>query len=1431
MPGRCVTAKVKLVQQSVHLARAGNVTSGDPGRFPGTAFAKEQRTAFGLFKGALAREAAASSNAPLPSESSGMNVNALRIGVYRSKAGPASLLGLCLSLLVGGCPSGPSGGDGNEPPAGQDVTAEIVSPSSSFGISVLDDQAITVLYSVVGEPDDISGFYVPVADGGTNAAPIGDPIVIAMDLDAGTNQFFSFVPSSAGVGFYRVGVLVTVGSEQMREESTGIIQVEGPPTPHFILPDRAIMPVVVGGDVRIKFDAGDPEDEVQWRLFYLKSTDSLTAPVDQLGTQLGQPGSGNQGEFIWNLGALPVGDYRLGLSATDSGFSIAGTVDREQLDRIVTIPNDDVTTPIIRVVAEIVPMPPTLTFTAPGASDVSLFRNQAYSIQFTGKINELNTTGTIEIFRDSDRLPANGFTLLASELSPSTTSLALPTNLPEGTYNIGGTIRDGINSPVTTYATGKITVIRTVTLSVTEPNSELPIKPGTPVNVKWTTNAPSTSGKVDVVAQRVTATGTTVGAEIPILTNAALTVTSATFTPSSTGLFEIIVRIRINDGTSVEDSAPDVVRVTTLPTIVWLGTLASPTSGAAGAIFGGANYEDNAGTSLAPAGDLNSDGNDDFLIAARYGKPGFVNPTGVGPGEAYLIFGKGGNNRLRGLFNLNSAGNAALPGVTFAGIRTPQDSNETEGLTSLAAIPDVDGDQRPEIVFGFPLTASRGHNIHPQQNGVVPPYSLPTLEREDQFKRGGIVFVSSTNSLFSSTSSNAVMQLDMVGQDFLFTCVDIDPDAEMEDGEFSIDVFSEVPDEPSEDNLGCEGDCRDPQSGGTADATEYVNFGFVSALARDYFTTFVYTSELFGGLRECDSAQPFRDHECLQERVPPVFLQYCNSDVSGCPPFSPGLHRASTPDGPPVESVGGYQIPAYNGVSGFYVRAVVEDNVTTLNRPFEPFGARVIGVGMDDRFGTSISVLSNQGTAGRGDIVVSAPGRTARGILLGPTPGGCTDPPNCGGEIDGLETSLGAPATNPEAGVAYLFPLRSLWTTAGGGQPPRPHQYIVGEASHCAGPNENLTPNVEAVRIAGFAGDRITNITGIGDLNGDGRDDFAIAAPNFNGGQGRVYIAFRRAAGVEGDYVLEKLARDPNDPGRLDGMLIVADGTSALGASMVSGVDFDKDGLGDLIIGGPSANGGIGELVILFGGSDLVTPLEGITVSDLLEMRQHDGRPVAARIIGNPLDTTGMFGFNVANAGDVDGDGTNDLLVAAPNATPRFDPNPNDGDDTLTEPGVDVNLDWVRDTVAGGSELHNAGIVYVIYGKNRLDQLKTCSGNAAVCDSNGDCPSGQTCQTTNMTINIDQLGTDQLDGLIIAGRRTGDQIGGGDAGDVAVGGNPSKTGRGRSFGLASAGDVDGDGRVDILIGSVLADPRRDPNSGIGLQNGGEAYLVYGSNAR
>ncbi len=1338
--------------------------------------------------------------------------------------------GLIALAALAGCPfaQGPVGGNvnGNDNTGTDEVTASVVNFNANFGISSL-QAPISVLYTVTGTPSSIAGFFLPVADDTPGAAPIGDRVIIATNLPAGQNRTFSFDPRVAGTGFYRVGVLVVAGGENLVDESDGVVQVQGPPEPLFIQPSQPLTEVVPGTVVTVSFDTGDPEGDVHWRLFSLRDTDSRSVTPDQLGSPIAL-GTGNVGVSTFSTVGLTPGDYQLGVSATDTGLSINSTVTSGQTARIVTEFG-----PTVRVRDTAATTLPQIAFTAPGPTDVALFRNETYLIRFSVTITEPGATGLIELFYDDDVNVRNGFRgTIVNNLPSSAASHPLPTNLPEGTWFLGATVRTvgGLSAPVTAYAIGKFRVVRDPTLVVTAPNSVLPFAPGVAVGIAWITTAPTSAGVVDVFARAIDPiTNLPSGSEISILTNRPMTTNTASFTRSISGIYEITVRLEFVDGATKTVNAPQRVRISSQPRVLWVGSIADDEPTFEGAIFGGVNFEDNAGTSVTSAGDLNGDAADEILIGARYAKPFFSNPSGIGHGEAYLVYGRGGDDRITGEFDLNSLGTSALNGVTFAGVRTRQDSIQTDGLSSVGRVPDVDGDGRGELVFGFPEVASRGHNVSTQQNGVVDPRTLMTLEREDQFLRGGVVIVSSDNSILGDPlSGTPTMNLDLVGQDFESTCVEPEPGTT--GGIFGVNVHS-----AATGGTPCAGTCAVPQSGGKVDASNYLNFGFASALSRDYFYTYVYSADIFNGVRVCSaSADQFRSHECLPLGV---FHEYCVI-VSACEPFSPGLHRGNSE---PPDSEG---ITVRSRVSGFYVQQQAAGNPSD---PIEPLGARIIGVGLSDKFGASLTV-SNQAGVSAGDIIISAPNRTGRSILLGPDGG-----PEAGGEIDGLVSAGGGPQTNPNSGVAYLFQLRSLWTPdAAGRVPPRPHQYIVGEASHsCGGPDIDgagvLQPigridNIDAIRIAGRSGERITNILGIGDYNNDNRNDFAVGAPASNGGQGRVYICYRRQAAIEGDYVLEKLALAPNDPQRLTGMLIATDTVDGLGSSLATDVDFNGDGISDLAIGSPNAGSGVGEVIIVFGNTNVLTPQNGITVTTLLQAtRTAAGRPVAARIRGNPRDSNSQFGFNVANAGDVNGDGLNDLLIAAPNATPRFDDNPADSIDELTQAGLDLDFNGAPDDVSGplgypdgvidgNDQLLNSGVVYVIYGSNRLDNVRTCSLSGTVCSIDLDCPGAESCSGANVTVGIDQLGSNQLRGFMIVGRRRGDRLGGGDAGEVAAGGISTKTGKGRSQGLASAGDADGDGRADILIGAVLADPRVDPNSGQGIQNGGEAYLIYGTAA-
>ncbi len=557
------------------------------------------------------------------------------------------------------------------------------------------------------------------------------------------------------------------------------------------------------------------------------------------------------------------------------------------------------------------------------------------------------------------------------------------------------------------------------------------------------------------------------------------------------------------------------------------------------------------------------------------------------------------------------------------------------------------------------------------------------------------------------------------------------------------------------------------------------------------------------------------------------------------------------------------------------------DEEVVWNKPGKPFGARIIGRDMDGQhateheFGVSVTQSGNY-------MVMSAPRRD----VLDAEQAFPFDYPDVQDLLDPTSAEV-----NPLAGIAYVTDLKDLWTMplldgvpGGGGasqMPPKPHMYLADGNSHTCdctivgtppsrtgtGGNDRIPRSSIArtdltftrtgfdrldggIRIAGRANDQVRNVLGILDFNNDTRDDIALAAPEadpYGNGQqdGAVYVVYRRASSLESDYILDKLAYAPTHAERLAGIFIKGreDTGYRFGETIVGGVDFGTNGVSlksgesprpELLVSSPYADNDRGEVWIIFPGTStnpLTTPEGGAKVDTLLAQRK------VARITGSKAGD--LFGFNMVNAGDIDGDGHDDLLIAAPGATPKFDSNPFDTVDVLDTEGVDREPPYgVRDDIDGPKGVPNdsynattgvnsdsydiltqAGLVYVILSRTTGSKMLEAS-------------KWQTDQTKPMEISIDKIGTELLPGFIIAGRRNDDQIGGGRASDPDQG-NPAKQidpdhwDNGRSFGVAGAGDIDDDGYADILIGSILADPRIDPDTGDGTVNAGEAYLIYG----
>ncbi|MDB4931917.1 MAG: putative integrin-like protein [Myxococcaceae bacterium] len=146
-----------------------------------------------------------------------------------------------------------------------------------------------------------------------------------------------------------------------------------------------------------------------------------------------------------------------------------------------------------------------------------------------------------------------------------------------------------------------------------------------------------------------------------------------------------------------------------------------------------------------------------------------------------------------------------------------------------------------------------------------------------------------------------------------------------------------------------------------------------------------------------------------------------------------------------------------------------------------------------------------------------------------------------------------------------------------------------------------------------------TAVAGAGDFNGDGFADLAVGSPSI-GGAGAVAV-FAGAAGALNQRLLDV-------PGA-----VVAGAGEKLGGALDSAGDVNNDGFGDLVVGAESnaANGATTGRAYLFTG----------------------GAPpaAAAAVAFSSADTSGgnvrLLGHRVAGAGDVDGDGFDDVLVRA----------------------------------------------------------------------------------------------------------------------------------------------------------------------------------------
>ena len=326
------------------------------------------------------------------------------------------------------------------------------------------------------------------------------------------------------------------------------------------------------------------------------------------------------------------------------------------------------------------------------------------------------------------------------------------------------------------------------------------------------------------------------------------------------------------------------------------------------------------------------------------------------------------------------------------------------------------------------------------------------------------------------------------------------------------------------------------------------------------------------------------------------------------------------------------------------------------------------------------------------------------------------------------------------------------------------------------------------------------SVSSAGDINGDGVDDVIISAPeaDVNGDviSGESYVIFG-GTDLGSSRSLNLAALDGSN-----GFMIKGIGTFARSGYSVSNAgDINGDGVDDVIIGATGvivdAMNNVGASYVVFGGS-------GIGGDGSLNLSNLSG---LNGFVINGVEEEGIFGFSVSGAGDINDDGVDDVIigtfgrgvdvesyvvfgsteVGSAGSINASDLNGSNGFGItgiaeldffgLSVSGAgDINGDGVDDVIIGAATadpngVQNAGVSYVVFGSRDV-------GSSGV-------------------LNVSRL--DGGNGFVINGINEDDRFG---------------------AWVSDAGDINGDGVDDFLIGADGGDPN-------GVSDAGESYVLFG----
>jgi VCBS repeat-containing protein len=325
----------------------------------------------------------------------------------------------------------------------------------------------------------------------------------------------------------------------------------------------------------------------------------------------------------------------------------------------------------------------------------------------------------------------------------------------------------------------------------------------------------------------------------------------------------------------------------------------------------------------------------------------------------------------------------------------------------------------------------------------------------------------------------------------------------------------------------------------------------------------------------------------------------------------------------------------------------------------------------------------------------------------------------------------------------------------------------------------------------GMGGAGALAVADAGDVNGDGFADVIVSAPvsgvTTSGQEGVAYVVFGSANDLNGTNLKDLISAGNLTSSTPAGFAIDYSVAGAQGFRSVSNAgDVNGDGLSDLVVAGAS-----GSTYLIF----------GKTSGSLVQVSALGSTGIKIDVPNNGLYNS------VSNAGDVNGDGVSDLLITGKRAVTG---GTSDALNTYVVFGNPTATSYNLANVASGS---GGYLVKLTEASVSNDQLFGVS-NAG--DVNGDGLSDLIVGSANKNISYVVFGKS-------AGPAAGISLTG--ASSLAASDGFAIVGAASEFAgvkVSNAGDVNGDGLADLLVGAV---GNASPSLG-----GTRSYVVFGQSS-